>query len=720
MRKKLLCTLGPASMNDRVIGRLTELGVALFRINLSHTTLDDLPSVIRFVQDRTSVPICLDSEGAQVRTGSFMESSLRVRDNSHVTLHQRRVPGDSANWNLYPRHVVGALRAGDIISIDFNAVLIQVVETTGDTARARVLNGGIIGRNKAVTLRREIPLAPLTEKDIAALAMGRDMGIEDFALSFANSGDDVDAMREIIGADARLISKIESRRGIRNLEDIAARSDALLIDRGDLSREIPIEGIPGAQKSIIERGRKAGRPVYVATNLLESMVSSPQPTRAEVNDIFNTLADGADGLVLAAETAIGDYPVECANMIVKMIHAFGQNSDHGVSYYNDDPKSLLVDPHGGRLVHREASAAEQADLDRLVAIDLETKDLLDCQHIAHGAYSPLQGFMGSETLQSVLDHHRLPGGAVWTMPIILQLPAAVARALGVGQRVVLREAGGEGRAILDIEEVYRLDLGSVARQWFATGDTDHPGVARFIAAGEHAVAGAVTLVRAPRSRFHHMELNPETTRYIFTHKGWTKVIVFHTRNAVHRVHEHLILDALERTGADGVYVNPVTGIKKSGDFLPEPIMQSYQAALDFGYLPRDRVVLGGFSTYSRYAGPREAVFTALCCKNMGCSHFIVGRDHTGVGNFYDADANRALFERLGDIGIEPVFFDALGFDPETRSYRCVKTSGARSISGTEARAALRSGEPLPDWFMRDVVQDVLRGRIEAGGDVFVP
>ena len=173
MKKELLCTLGPSSMNDRVIARLEELGVALFRINLSHTALDELPSVIRYVQERTSVPVCLDSEGAQVRTARFMESTVQVVDNSHVTLHHRRVPGDSNNWNLYPSHVVGELMLGDIISIDFNAVLIQVVEITEDTARARVLNGGMIGSNKAVSLRREIPLPPLTEKDIAALAIGQ-------------------------------------------------------------------------------------------------------------------------------------------------------------------------------------------------------------------------------------------------------------------------------------------------------------------------------------------------------------------------------------------------------------------------------------------------------------------------------------------------------------------------------------------------------------------
>ncbi|MFP6740387.1 MAG: pyruvate kinase [Alphaproteobacteria bacterium] len=720
MTKEILCTLGPASMNDRVIGRLSELGVALFRINLSHTDLADLPDVIDFVQSRTQVPVCLDTEGAQIRTGGFTDGAIEVRDNTEVVLHRRRVPGDSQNWNLFPRDIIGKLEVNDIISIDFNAVLIQIVEAGDETVVARVLNGGAIGRNKAVTVRRDIPLPPLTEKDRASLVIGRDKGIKDFALSFANSGADVDTIRAIIGDDARLIYKIETLEGMRNLEAIAAGSEALLIDRGDLSRQIPIEGIPGAQKSIIARTKAAGRKVYVATNLLETMVSSPQPTRAEVNDIFNTLADGADGLVLAAETAIGAYPVECANMIVKMIHAAERNDERGSSYYNDDTKSLLVEPHGGRLVHREASADDRADIDRLPVIEVDTTQLVDCQHFAIGTYSPLMGFMNSETLASVLAENRLPDGTVWTLPLVLQLPEATVKSLGAGARVLLREAGGEGEAILDVDQVYRLDLEAVASQWFGTSSFGHPGGVRFFAAGEYAVAGAVTLVRAPRSTFRHIELNPEAARYIFTHTGWTKVIAFHTRNAIHRVHEHLILDALERTGADGVYVNPVTGIKKSGDFLPEPIMRSYQATLDFGYLPREKVVLGSFSTYSRYAGPREAVFTALCRKNMGCSHFIIGRDHTGVGDFYPAEANRALFDSLGDIGIEPVFFDAVGYDPEAGTYSCEKTVATRNISGTQVRQALQSGEPLPDWFMRDVVQDVLRSEIDAGGDIFVP
>ena len=719
MSKKILCTIGPASMNDRVIRRLTDLGVYLFRINLSHTEVDALPKVIRFVQERTSVPICLDTEGAQVRSGEFMHRSILVLDNTEVRLHLRRVPGDSRNWNLYPRAIIRELRVGDIISIDFNAVLIQIVESGDETVLARVLNGGQIGSNKAVSILRDIPVPAVTEKDVAALKIGLEMGVTNFALSFANSRDGVDTIRKIIGPESCLISKIESLNGIENLEEIAEKSDALLIDRGDLSRQIPMEGIPGAQKSIIGRARKIGRKVYVATNLLESMVCAPRPTRAEVNDIFNTLVDGADGLVLAAETAIGAYPVECVSMIVKMIHAFERSDDMGSIYYGEDPKSLLVEPHGGRLVHKEATSEDLTDLDRLPSIEVRRTDLVDCQQIAVGTYSPLQGFMGSAALASVLDENRLLDGSVWTLPIVLQVPKATAKTLEAGQSVLLTGPGSDGQAILQVDEVFRLDLEEVAEKWFSTTSTDHPGVARFFAAGEHAVAGPVRLVRAPKSHFQHFELTPETTRYIFTHKGWTRVIAFHTRNAIHRVHEHLILDALEQTHADGIYINPVTGIKKPGDFLPEPIMRSYQAAIDFGFLPREKVILGSFATYSRYAGPREAVFTALCRKNMGCSHFIVGRDHTGVGSFYDPSANRTLFETVGDIGISPIFFEALGFNPESGTYRSTETPGTQSISGTRVREALQANTPLPDWVMRDVVQEALRAEIEAGREIFV-
>jgi ATP sulfurylase len=178
------------------------------------------------------------------------------------------------------------------------------------------------------------------------------------------------------------------------------------------------------------------------------------------------------------------------------------------------------------------------------------------------------------------------------------------------------------------------------------------------------------------------------------------------------------MQALEMTGADGIYINPVIGPKKRGDFLPEPILLSYQTLLEFGCYPKGKVVLGSFFTYSRYAGPREAVFTALCRKNMGCSHFIIGRDHTGVGNFYARDANRELLESLGDIGIKPVFFETVGYNNETGRYEVDRGQPLKLISGTEVRDTLRADKSLPDWFMRDLVQEVLRAEMRSGKPIF--
>ena len=221
------------------------------------------------------------------------------------------------------------------------------------------------------------------------------------------------------------------------------------------------------------------------------------------------------------------------------------------------------------------------------------------------------------------------------------------------------------------------------------------------------------------SPYRQFELTPAQTRFIFSRKGWTRVVGFHTRNVIHRVHEHIQLTALERSGADGLYVSPVIGPRRTGDFLPGPILKSYQMMFDFRLYPVGKVVLGSFATYPRYCGPREAVFTALCRKNMGCSHFIVGRDHTGVGDFYGPEESRALFDKLGDIGIEPVFFEAIGYDPTTGRYsELAGHESVQHISGTDTRKALQEGQTLPDWFMRDFIQDQLRAELAAGTPVF--
>lgn len=723
--KEILCTLGPASLNDRVLARLEELGVNLFRINLSHTKLQDLPRVIDYIRSRTSVPICLDTEGAQIRTGDMLNGEIAVRENSVVHAHKLRVPGDAFNFNLYPEDVIDKLEVGDFISIDFNSVLVQVISRDDAKVTMRVLHGGVIGQNKAVTVERDIPLDTLTAKDIAALEYGRSVGIRHVALSFVNRGSDVDQVRALVGDDTFLISKIECRNGLINLDEIAEKSNALLIDRGDLSRQEPIERIPRLQKLIIARGQARKRKVYVATNLLESMITAPKPTRAEVNDVVNTLLDGADGLVLAAETAIGKDPVGCVAMIVKLIREFRVLNERLPAAHKDtlvytptDPTSLLIEPHGGVLVNRVSAAAAIDDLAALPRLAVRDTELLDCQQIGVGTFSPLTGFMDRDTLHGVLHRNRLPDGTAWTVPLILQVDEAQARRLSPGQRVVLTDDRGDAHAVLDVTQIYRYDLAELSQLAFGTTSSAHPGVARVLRNGDWFVGGDITLIEERPSPWREFELTPRQSRFIFAHKGWSKVVAFHGRNISHRVHEHLQLEALERTNADGLFINPVVGPKKPGDFLPRPLIRSYQMLIDFGIYPNGKVLLGALATYPRYAGPREAVFNALCRKNIGCSHFIVGRNHAGVGDFYDDRSYRALFDELGDTGVTPVFFDAIGYNPATGAYESGVTDDAHSISGTRVRDSLLRGEPLPDWYVRGIVQDMISAELKAGQPLF--
>lgn len=717
MTKEILCTLGPVSMNPRIIRRLTQLNVNLFRINLSHTALDQLPEQIKIIQDNTHIPVCLDSEGAQIRTGTMAGGAITLGENVTVRATLGNVAGNSEKFNFYPVGISKSFHIGDFISIDFNAVLVQVIGIDGDDVMMRVLNGGRIGSNKAVTVARDIPLPALTEKDRRALDIGLGMGIKDFALSFANRPEDVLEMRRIVGADATIISKIECLNGLENLDSIADVSDALLIDRGDLSRQVPIERIPEVQKRILKRGHEKGVKVYVATNLLESMIVEPAPTRAEVNDIYNTLADGADGLVLAAETAIGAHPIQCANMIIKMIARHEKPEPDNQIYYSDDPASTLVDPHGGKLVHREVSTRERETVNDLAALTIADTDLMDCEQFALGTYSPLTGFMDSKTLDTVLNSNHLPDGTAWPLPLVMAVDRKDAAMIEPGARVALKSRSGTIHAFVDVTEVYNPELQDVAQKWFGTLSDEHPGVHRLMNGGDVFVAGPVTLVERLPSPYRPYELTPAQTRFIFTHKGWSEVIGFHGRNPAHQAHEFLQLEALRRTGADGLFISPVIGPKKRHDFLPGPILESYRLLLANGRYPEGSVVLGSFATYSRYSGPREAVFTALCRKNMGCSHFIIGRDHTGVGDFYAPDANRQMFEKLGDIGITPVYFDTVGYDPAKNGYVEGATS-SESISGTEMRERFRNGERIPDWFMRDEIQDMILSEIARGVPIF--
>jgi pyruvate kinase len=321
MRVEIFCTLGPASLRADVIRGLDALGVDLFRVNLSHTPLEAVGPTIELVRSWSSTPICLDTEGAQVRCG-VMEPDVALETGQEVRLTAAGGEGTSRRLTLHPRATFATLRPGSQLSVDFDGALLRVTEADPEGATAVVLEGGRVRSNKAVTVDPPPMLPALSDKDRQALEIGRLLGVRHVALSFAARAEDVAMLRHLMGPEARVISKIESRAGVRNMDSIISASDAVLIDRGDLSREVPLEHVPFYQKVVVRQANRWNRPVHVATNLLESMVTGRRPTVAEADDIANTLLDGVHGLVLAAETAIGVDPVGTVAMVQRVIAAF--------------------------------------------------------------------------------------------------------------------------------------------------------------------------------------------------------------------------------------------------------------------------------------------------------------------------------------------------------------------------------------------------------------
>ena len=720
----ILCTLGPTSLRPDVIQRLEERQVSLFRINLSHTPLDRVEETIRIIQDSASTPVCLDTEGAQVRTGTMTEGTV-VNDRQHVRLVAEPVMGTGDCLTLTPPSVFESLQANNLIGLDFDGVVLLVLKVNKDSAETVVLNGGKVGSNKAVVIDPAPTLPPLTEDDIAAVEIGRRLGIKHFALSFANTAADVALLRKHAGPDATIISKIESKLGVRNLDEILKESDEILIDRGDLSREVPLENIPFLQKAIIRKANIAKTPVNVATNLLESMIVNRKPTRAELNDMINTMLDGANGLVLAAETAIGNHPVGAVDMVRSMIERFRRSLDGDrIDDLLETGTSLLPSLHGCSPLERsveikpQKTSREKAEEYPAIEVDIETA--MDIEQIAHGVYSPLQGFMTQNELESVLDSYHLPSGDAWTMPIILQGESKAFAAFQPGQSIrLIDKRTGEATAILHVEDKYEIDLESTAKRWFGTTDKSHPGAARFMSRGSTLLGGAIEYLGPASIARSPYQLTPAQSRIVFDIKGWTRIVAFHTRNVPHKGHEHVIANACERSNADGILIHPVVGPKKSGDFCAEAILGAYERLITSVF---PNALLAAFSTYSRYCGPREAVFTALCRKNFGCTHFVLGRDHTGVGDFYGRDQNRELFEKLGDIGIAPIFFDTVYYS--TKQGKTVESSSAneddfQSISGTMIRNLLEKNQPVPSWCMREEIANWLLEMHQSGKPLFV-
>jgi sulfate adenylyltransferase len=370
---------------------------------------------------------------------------------------------------------------------------------------------------------------------------------------------------------------------------------------------------------------------------------------------------------------------------------------------------MLSQPHGGTLVNRVADVSATGLIQMGTprsTIEVSREMAYEVLNIATGALSPLTGFMGRADVEAVIRTGRLANGTPWTIPIVLDVEEAAAGRLG--DELFLTYAG-KILARMAVTERFRIDRASLARGIFGTEDTSHPGVAKLASQRPLLIAGPVDLLAFPESPYDRYCLSPKETRVLFEAKGWRTVVGFQTRNVPHLGHEYVQKTAL--TFVDGIFINPVLGRKKPGDFKDEVILAAYETLVRHYYL-RDRAVLTVLQTEMRYAGPREAVHHAIIRKNFGCTHFVVGRDHAGVGSFYPPYAAQEIFDRYPDLGIAPLFFTAFFYCRACGSIVNEKTcphnrSERVDFSGSDFRRAL-SGDGQSDLFVRPEVLATVR------------
>jgi sulfate adenylyltransferase len=359
---------------------------------------------------------------------------------------------------------------------------------------------------------------------------------------------------------------------------------------------------------------------------------------------------------------------------------------------------------------REQSLDRAENLPRL---KLNSRQLSDVELMAIGAFSPLTGFMGKKDYENVVDNQRLENGLPWTIPVTLAVSKEESERLRPSSDIALVDDSEQIVAILHLEEIYKYDRNHEAELVLKTTSDTHPGVQYLSGVGEYCLAGPISLLRRPdRGEFTNYLLDPKETRFLFEHRGWNTVVAFQTRNPVHRAHEYILKCALETV--DGLLLHPLVGETKSEDVPAEVRLQCYVALLDSA-LPSSRAVLSLYPAAMRYAGPREAIFHAIARKNYGCSHFVVGRDHAGVGNFYGTyDAQRKFLEfEPGELGITPICFDATFYCKKCAAMASEKTckhgpAERLVLSGTKVRELLRAGENLPTEFTRPEVAEILR------------
>ena len=380
-----------------------------------------------------------------------------------------------------------------------------------------------------------------------------------------------------------------------------------------------------------------------------------------------------------------------------------------------------IAPHGGQLVNRILRGSlREAALDRAETfpkVQLTRMAASDLEMIAVGAFSPLTGFMGQEDYDAVIDNMRLSNGLPWTVPVTLPVDDDTAADLEEGQEIAL-VSGDQLMGIMTVAVKFQADKEREAREVYRTTEEAHPGVARLYRQGNWLLGGEVYLLNGPKDvEFPELRHEPAQTRRMFASRGWRRVVAFQTRNPIHRAHEYIQKTALEIV--DGLFLHPLIGETKTDDIPADVRIESYQTILR-DYYPAERVLLGVFPAAMRYAGPREAIFHAIARKNYGCTHFIVGRDHAGVGNYYGSYDAHHIFDEFdaGELGITPLFFDYTFFCKKCGGVVSAKTcphdkSDWVYLSGTQVREMLERGEMLPEEMTRPEVSRVLMQGLQA-------
>ncbi|MED1203449.1 sulfate adenylyltransferase [Heyndrickxia acidicola] len=370
---------------------------------------------------------------------------------------------------------------------------------------------------------------------------------------------------------------------------------------------------------------------------------------------------------------------------------------------------MTISPHGGKLINAYDPSYSINPLHASLEIDAFTLANLEC--IANGAYSPINGFMSKGDYESVLHHMRLENGLVWTLPITLPVPKDRSLSFHTGDTVNLMHDGCI-YGVMEIEDLYEADTALEALHIFKTTETDHPGVKRLFEQSNLYAGGMVTMIRLPKREVSDKYfLTPSETRKAFNDKGWKNIVAFQTRNPIHRAHEYIQKSALEIV--DGLLIHPLVGQTKQDDIKASTRMKSYEAIIKH-YYSDQYTMLAAFPAPMRYAGPREAILHALVRKNYGCTHFVVGRDHAGVGNYYGPYDSQIIFQSFSaqELKIAPLFYE--------HSFYCKKCAGMASVktcphkdsdriilSGTKVREMLKNGDRPPAEFSRPEVIDVL-------------